>query len=364
MFTLYQRWDAESQLTPEKFQYILTPSRALEEACRYYDLDRDNYKGRSTHPLPNRLSRSGSPYQRPPRHYADEIHDRLEQELEFGWTIGVVTFSRWDRLDNPFSFNDDGELVFESSGYTHPWFELHVRRMYENVLANSPGGKPVATVKNHSGVAAGNTLNSKGVGRLLAAGGVYNGNVEGFRQAAQDLGGEAIDGYNQVLNETSKGAAIAVASVAAGLGMGRIGLASAVDELEHFGARGASSSRDFDPDLAGGPLKELTTDGVTITHDGIATVEKHVSRFDPDPANEFMVERLRKIANDELSPEQADLNYYTHECREYERYCNLGWESGEPAGIEGYDLWNNAHTATLEEYKLTDNDLFHPDATK
>lgn len=234
MFTLYQRWDAESRLTPENFHYILTPLRALEEACRYYDLDRDNYKGRSTHPLPNRLSRPGSPYQRPPRHYADEIHDRLEQELEFGWTLGVIRFSFWNRLDNPFSFNDDGELVFESSVYTHPWFELHVRRLYEYVLANSPGGKPVATVKNHSGVAAGNTLNSKGVGRLLAAGGVYNGNVEGFRQAAQDLGGEAIDGYNQVLNETSKGAAIAVASVAAGLGIGGFGVVNELNSLSRI----------------------------------------------------------------------------------------------------------------------------------
>lgn len=33
------------------------------------------------------------------------------------------------------------------------------------------------------------TLNSKGAGRLLAVGGIYNGNVEGFRKTAEQLGG-------------------------------------------------------------------------------------------------------------------------------------------------------------------------------
>jgi len=27
-------------------------------------------------------------------------------------------------------------------------------------------------------------------------------------------------------------------------------------------------------------------------------------------------------------------------------------------------MWNNAHTATLEDFKLKDSDLFHPDALK
>lgn len=28
------------------------------------------------------------------------------------------------------------------------------------------------------------------------------------------------------------------------------------------------------------------------------------------------------------------------------------------------ELWNNAHTATLEDFKIKDTDLFHPDAKK
>lgn len=206
-----------------------------------------------------------------------------------------------------------------------------------------------------------NTLNSKGVGRLLAAGGLYNGNVEGFRKTAEQLGGDAPAGYDQVMD--NKGLLVIGASVAAGLTMGRMRFPE-LDSLEHFGARGATSGRQFDPELAGGPIENLTTDGVNITHEGIATVEKHISRFDHDPANDVMIGRLKNIEKGKMPPDQVDLNYYTHECREYQRYCNLGWEKGEPDGVAGYDLWNNAHTATLEDFKLKDGDLFHPDALK
>jgi type VI secretion system Hcp family effector len=57
------------------------------------------------------------------------------------------------------------------------------------------------------------TLNSKAVGRLLAAGGVYNGNIQGFRDTAEKLGGDAVKGYDQVLNEKTAGTVIAAASV-------------------------------------------------------------------------------------------------------------------------------------------------------
>lgn len=205
------------------------------------------------------------------------------------------------------------------------------------------------------------TINSKAAGRLLAAGGVYNGNIEGFRETAEKLGGDAPAGYDQVMD--NKGLLIAGVSIAAGLTMGRMRFPE-LEELEHFGARGASSGRAFDLAQAGGPIENLTTEGVKITHEGIAIVEKHISRFDHDPANDVMIERLKKIVKEDLPPEQTDFNYYTHECREYQRYCNLGWETGEPKGIDGYNMWNNAHSATLEDFKITDNDLFHPDAKK
>lgn len=205
-------------------------------------------------------------------------------------------------------------------------------------------------------------INSKSAGRLLAAGGVYNGNIDGFKKTAEQLGGDAPAGYAQVMD--NKGLFITAASVVTGLTMGRMRFPE-LEELEQFGARGTVSGRPFDPDKAGGPIEDLTTDGVNITHEGIAIVEKHTSRFGEDPGNEFMINRLKKIADGKIPHEQVDLNYYTHECREYQRYCNLGWETGAPAdNLEAHELWNNTHTATLEDYKLKGEveDIYHPDA--
>ncbi|EMN0195272.1 type VI secretion system tube protein Hcp [Citrobacter freundii] len=75
------------------------------------------------------------------------------------------------------------------------------------------------------------TLNSKGIGRLLAAGGIYNGNIDGFRETAEKLGGDAPAGYEQVMNDQTKGTIIALASIASVFGMGRLRLASEVEKL-------------------------------------------------------------------------------------------------------------------------------------
>ncbi|CSG57913.1 IS1 orfB [Shigella sonnei] len=120
-----------------------------------------------------------------------------------------------------------------------------------------------------------------------------------------------------------------------------------LESLEHFGARGAVSGRPFNPELAGGPIENLTTDGVTINREGIAIVEKHIARFGHDPVNEVMINRLKDIEKGKIPPEQVDLNFYTHECREYQRYCNLGWETGQPDGDAGYALWNHTGFAPI-----------------
>jgi hypothetical protein len=68
-----------------------------------------------------------------------------------------------------------------------------------------------------------------------------------------------------------------------------------------------------------------------------------------------MLDRLRRIADGKIESTQHDLNFYTHEMRESERYSNLGWECGQPSHPDAaYELWNNAHTATLEDYGLKD----------
>ena len=106
---------------------------------------------------------------------------------------------------------------------------------YRHVIADRPGRKPAPTQRMHydsdvpTTAPLGKTLNNKAVGRLLAAGGVYNGNIEDFHETAHQLGGDAPAGYDQIMN--SKGLIIAGASVAAGLTMGRLNPLSEMDEI-------------------------------------------------------------------------------------------------------------------------------------
>lgn len=130
-----------------------------------------------------------------------------------------------------------------------------------------------------------------------------------------------------------------------------------------LGARGPASGREFDPDLAGGPVRKLTTANIKITTRGIDFVELHVARFGPDAANHGMIQRLRDIAGGRLQPTQADLNFYSHELREFVRYRRLGWRTSQPVGDDAMrELWNNTHSATLEDYLLREGPgvLYHP----
>lgn len=128
--------------------------------------------------------------------------------------------------------------------------------------------------------------------------------------------------------------------------------------------KGATSGRPFDPSKAGGKILNLSYQNAKITDKGVALVEAHVRRFDPVGEAELkMVERLRSIATKTSLPEPVDLRFYTHELREYLRYKKLGYPTGQPTNPDdAYELWNNAHTATLEDYKLKEGFgvLFHP----
>jgi hypothetical protein len=82
-----------------------------------------------------------------------------------------------------------------------------------------------------------------------------------------------------------------------------------------------------------------------------------------------MVERLRRIAKGELTPTAQDLNFYSHELREFVRYRRLGWANGVPSDLDAMtDLWRQTHTASLLDYNLpwqkrfSDSLLYHPDA--
>jgi hypothetical protein len=125
------------------------------------------------------------------------------------------------------------------------------------------------------------------------------------------------------------------------------------------------TGREFDPASAGGPVRQLSTSRLKVTFHGIEVVVRHIFRFGDDEANRIMVDRLRRIAKGEFEATQYDLNYYAHELREFVRYRREGFPSG--AG-DDYILWNNAHAATLDDYRLPELDadgnrnLFHPDA--
>jgi len=119
--------------------------------------------------------------------------------------------------------------------------------------------------------------------------------------------------------------------------------------------KGIHSGRVYNPDKAGGPTQDLDWATATVTQEGIDLVKLHTSRFVPSDANKIMIDRLEKILSGHISITDVDKRFYTHEMRELERYRAIGVADG----VEG-NVWNNAHTATLEDYKLRDaDDLFY-----
>jgi len=239
MFRLYRSHDLTRQLDPEDFQYILTPAGSLREACIHYDLSYEANGHSLSFGLPKQkysISPHQRPYERRHRSYADPIYDEVEHELQIGWLVGVDTSRRWSSDRNPFYIDDNGDLIFTPTASSwHAWYKDEITSAYQHAIADRQVRKPAPTQRIHhdyygpTTAPSGKTLNSKAVGRLLAAGGVYNGNIEGFHETAQQLGGDAPAGYDQVMN--NKGLIIAGASVAAGLTMGRLNPLSELDEI-------------------------------------------------------------------------------------------------------------------------------------
>ncbi len=179
-------------------------------------------------------------WQRAQAGYADPIYVEVKYDLELGWLIGVDPWAQWHRYDNPFRVDENGDLVCDRSDVYHEWYIRQVMNAYEYVVAKRNGVKAAPTQREQYGnscvspeqhAQTTKTLNSKAAGRLLAAGGVYNGNIADYAKTAQQLGGDAPAGYDQVLNETTAGSAIAIVSAAAGLGLGRLGVASEIGQL-------------------------------------------------------------------------------------------------------------------------------------
>ncbi|HGY9603839.1 TPA: DUF6883 domain-containing protein [Enterobacter roggenkampii] len=239
MFRLYRSHELTRRLDPEDFQYILTPAGSLREACIYYDLSYEANGHSLTFGLPKKkysVSPHQRPYERRYRSDADPIYDEVKHELKIGWLVGVDTSRRWSSDRNPFYIDNNGELIFTpTSSSWHAWYKDEILSAYRHVIADRQGWKPAPTQRMHydyyapTSAPSEKTLNSKSVGRLLAAGGIYNGNITGFHETALQLGGDSPAGYEQVMN--NKGLIIASASVAAGLTMGRLNPLSEIDEI-------------------------------------------------------------------------------------------------------------------------------------
>ncbi|ENJ0790261.1 S-type pyocin domain-containing protein, partial [Salmonella enterica] len=130
-------------------------------------------------------------------------------------------------------------------------------------------------------------------------------------------------------------------------------------------AKGKYSGRDYNSDKAGGPIQDLDWKTATIDREGVDKVKLHTGRFGESPENVVMIDRLEKILKGELQPTDTDKRFYTHEIRELERYRAVGVPDGVSPDDDGV-TWNNTHTATLEDYKLSSDRslLYTPEALK
>jgi hypothetical protein len=126
---------------------------------------------------------------------------------------------------------------------------------------------------------------------------------------------------------------------------------------------GVHSGRDFNPEQTGGPILDLEWNPAIAAREGTDLVKLHTSRFPSSDANKVMSDRLEKILRGELEITDTDKRYYTHEIRELERFRALGYSDTETPDINS-PVWNNVHTATLEDYKLKDDPalLYTPEA--
>ena len=57
-----------------------------------------------------------------------------------------------------------------------------------------------------------------------------------------------------------------------------------------------------------------------------------------------------------ISSTDYDLKFYTHEIQEYKRFKNLGIDDG----VHMEEFYNPSHTATLEDFKLKPDEIYHP----
>ncbi|URQ59793.1 hypothetical protein LQ939_13595 [Pantoea alhagi] len=213
-------------LAPEKYEEIISPYSAWWHTDSKYVFDDRPTLGFQ---LINMHQRDVNGYtnQLPP--YGPREREKLRRMLFSGEVVmlGGSSVTKGEL----FYIDEHGELICRSPLAFKFDGARDIIREYKRSVArrdySRKGGKPRPTVlparqAKVTQSAQLNIINSKAAGRLLAAGGMYNGNPEGFRQTAEQLGGDALAGYQQMMSAEVKGLLITGASVAAGLTMGRL----------------------------------------------------------------------------------------------------------------------------------------------
>ncbi|HDL8491534.1 TPA: hypothetical protein P4O12_001215 [Yersinia enterocolitica] len=226
---------SRDNLPPEEYERIISAYAAWSRICREYEFDDRNNNGRY---IINMRENRAASHLRPSRGAREK--DKLEKMVFSGDIVMLSDIHGPARL---FYIDDDGKLICtDSLGFRFDGAKKIIAE-YNNSVSRTDyqrsGGKPRptqiqrlvrASEPDLPAQQAFRTINTKAAGRLLAAGGVYNGNIEGYTKTAQDLGDDASKGFEQVLNKQTVGAAIAASSVL--LGMKSARSVNILDETE------------------------------------------------------------------------------------------------------------------------------------
>ncbi|MDR7342935.1 hypothetical protein J2X14_001339 [Pantoea alhagi] len=219
---------SRDDLAPERYEEIISPVFAWPRIDNKYVFD-DNFSLRFQ--LINMHERAFNGYtnQQPP--HGPRQREKLRKMLFDGGVVMLGDFSF--AKGSLFYIDECGALIcrdplaFKFDG------ARDIIREYNRSVArrdySKRGGKPRPTAlplrqAQINQPASLKTINSKAAGRLLAAGGMYNGNPEGFADTARKLGGDATKGFDQVLNEQTMGSLTALSAL---FTAGRAGLRSA-----------------------------------------------------------------------------------------------------------------------------------------
>jgi len=126
---------------------------------------------------------------------------------------------------------------------------------------------------------------------------------------------------------------------------------------------GKHSEREFNAEAIGLEISNLEWTPAVVSEEGMGVLELHTLKFPESDANKMMIDRLHRILRGELEITDTDKRFYTHEIREFERFKALGYGDTEMPDKDS-PVWNNLHTATLEDYKLKDDPtlLYTPEA--